>query len=509
MGALKSPFATIFSVGQCNSGNFTGCNASTGVLMAKLEDANFQPSGAEDGQIDLVGFPAGGKAKRFRGIKVRVATPNAVTIRKNYPLINSLSASLQTNSQQKLLNIIIKCVQTQAPNPQGFWSIPFADLKVALNMSTNNRTHIAQVANSMQKIRMHFDIEQEDLNNPKLAWIVCVPTILYERGEILFKINSDIEHLFSKDHRYALMEEREMASLKLQCSVPLYELACQYAGIHHSSLMPWELLRGLIMAREIPKKAETWSGFSERYLIPSIAEVSQQTKYNIELEVIKRGRYIDKVRLIIKPKGSRQEVLSGLSESPAHAQMRGFLEKWPLTNPDILNLFAKHKIEDIQSAYAHTLYRAKFEKYQLKYPHRYFLRTLENSYFKAYPDCARVMGLVFVAAQPSSSKAPAAGAFEDTVTHAQIEEFVFARRKLNVTADIDAMTIEAKHACFKEYNATLKNEKLFLNVGRRNGHGNMVLFQTWFMKKYYGDITPDERDLAKQEILANQNNLTQ
>ncbi|MEQ6436287.1 replication initiation protein [Comamonas sp. w2-DMI] len=477
--------------------------------MANLEDGNLQLSQSEDGQIDLDGFPAGGKAKRYRRIKVRVATPNAVTIRKNYPLINSLSASLQTNSQQKLLNIIIKCVQTQTPNKQGFWSIPFSDLKVALNMSTNNRTHIAQVANSMQKIRMHFDIEQEDLNNPKLAWIVCVPTILYEQGQILFKINSDIEHLFSKDHRYALMEEREMASLRLQCSVPLYELACQYAGIQHSSLMPWELLRGLIMAREIPKKAETWSGFSERYLIPSINEVSQQTKYNIELDVIKRGKFIDKVRLIIKPKGSRQEVLSGLSESQAHAQMRGFLEKWPLTNPDILNLFGKHKIEDIQAAYAHTLYRAKFEKYQLKYPHRYFIRSLENGYYREYPDCAKVMGIVFVTPSPAVAKTQANETnVEDTVTNAQIEEFVMARRKQSAIADLEAMTTEAKHACFKEYNATLTNDKLALNIGRRNGHGNMVLFHTWYIKQYYGEITPDEREMAKQEILANQRNLT-
>lgn len=170
---------------------------------------------------------------------------------------------------------------------------------------------------------MHFDMASKDLKNPKLVWIVFVPTILYESGEVRFKINSDVEHLFLKTIDTRCSKSARWP-LKLQCSVRLYELVCQDAGIQHSALMPWEMLRGLIMAKDIPKKAETWSGFSERYLIPSIHEVSMQTQFNVGTDVIKRGKFVHQVRLLIKLKTTGKK-FSGISETPAHAQMRGFL----------------------------------------------------------------------------------------------------------------------------------------------------------------------------------------
>lgn len=478
--------------------------------MAKdVEAEEFNlPMTDADRQIGLSGFPdpEPDSKKRFRRVNVRAAKARPESIRKNYPLIHSLTATLQTNHQQKLMNMIIKCVQTQERDADGFWSMPFSDLKVALNLNTNNRTHISAVANSMQEIKMHFDMASKDLKNPKLVWIVFVPTILYESGEVRFKINSDVEHLFSKDHRYALLEEREMAALKLQCSVRLYELVCQDAGIQHSALMPWEMLRGLIMAKDIPKKAETWSGFSERYLIPSIHEVSMQTRFNVELDVIKRGKFVHQVRLLIKLKNNRQEVLSGISETPAHAQMRGFLEGWPLPNGDILSLFGKYSIEDIQNAYAHTLYRSKFEKYQLKHPHKYFLRSLEHKYFKDYPDCAKVMGLIFVSAVRNEvdDEVPDArrSNVEDTVTIEDIDRRVMLRRQTELQGMVDGMPAEQRHALFSKYNDTLKDDRFKLNIGRRNRAGSMSMFRHWYGDTVYGAISAEERELAKQAILA-------
>ena len=186
--------------------------------------------------------------------------------------------------------------------------------------------------------------------------------------------------------------------------------------------------------------------------------------------------------------------------------MRGFLEGWPLPNGDILSLFGKYSIEDIQNAYAHTLYRSKFEKYQLKHPHKYFLRSLEHKYFKDYPDCAKVMGLIFVSAVRNEVDDVVPDArrsnVEDTVTIEDIDRRVMLRRQTELQAMVDGMPAEQRHALFSKYNDTLKDDRFKLNIGRRNRAGSMSMFRHWYGETVYGAISAEERELAKQAILA-------
>lgn len=452
----------------------------------------------DDAQLGLVGFPVGGDVRKRR-ITVRQKTVIPVSIRKNFPLINSMSSAIQTNSQQKLLNVIIKCVQTQDRDADGFWTIPFADLKIALNISTNNRTHIADVVESMQQIKLHFNIETKNIDDPKLIWYVFVPTIAYVSGDVKFKVNPDTEHLFSKDHRYAMIDERDMAELKLQCSVRLLELVAQNVGMRQSAIMDWKLLRAYLMAQDFPKKASYWSGFLERYLLPAINEVSIQTQYSVELEVIKRGKQVSAVRLLIEPK-SRQQLISGISDSPAHAQMRVFLEQWPIPPGDILSLFNKYKIEDLQGAYAHTIYRSRFQKYALKMPHRFFLRSLENQHFTDYANAASAVGLVFVKSDRPFD-APGKIVVEDTVTNLDIEKFVTEQRSELIKEEMRVISQSERQKLYAQYNAETKDEKFHLNISNRNRVANLALFRSWYSANMLGDITPDERAIAKETLL--------
>lgn len=463
------------------------------------EDNHLDSSVPDSTQLGFDGFPEGGSTRKRR-ITVRQKAVIPVTIRKNFPLINSMSSAVQTNVQQKLLNIVIKYVQTQERDAQGFWTIPFSELKVALNISTNNRTHIAEVVESMQQIKLHFNIETKDINNPKLIWFVFVPTIAYVDGDVKFKVNPDTEHLFSKEHRYAMIDERDMAELKLQCSVRLLELCAQNAGMRQSAMMDWKLLRAYLMAQDYPKKASHWSGFLERYLLPAINEVSIQTKYNVELEVIKRGNAVHAVRLIIEPK-SRQQLITGISDSAAHAQMRVFLEQWPLPPGDILALFNKYKIEEIQSAYAHTIYRARFAKYALKMPHRFFLRSLENQHYLDYANAAAAVGLVFVQADKKSD-APGKGDIEDTVTNVEIEKFIAEQRSEMIKEEMRVMASPLRQKLYAEYNAATKDEKFHLNIVNRNRVANLAMFRHWYSESKLGAITADERAMAKDALIS-------
>ena len=85
------------------------------------EDNHLDSSVPDSTQLGFDGFPEGGSTRKRR-ITVRQKAVIPVTIRKNFPLINSMSSAVQTNVQQKLLNIVIKYVQTQERDAQGFWT---------------------------------------------------------------------------------------------------------------------------------------------------------------------------------------------------------------------------------------------------------------------------------------------------------------------------------------------------------------------------------------------------
>lgn len=427
--------------------------------------------------------------------------------RKANSLVHHHPKKMMTPLQQKLTNILLRNAQNTEPTRELTWDIQVIDVLRVLKVESRNYDYIEKVILQMMNIKVKWDVlESKGISK---NYSVVFPYTKYLNGVITYEIHEKAAALLTNLESYTSLDMDEEMGLSKSCSIPIYENASRYLGIGHSRWFRWEELRDMVLSStEVPKNAQTWGSFNERYLAPAIKDVNAKTRLIVQLETQKDGRFVRYVRLIT------QKTKSIMNDSALHANSatKGILvdSMRLLDVPDrtISRLLRDYDEEQLKLAIAHTKWRRTATHLRpLVRTAKYFSETLKNRWYEDSPSVSGIglSGELFPPennapdeaenhAQPTNQvvKKKASAKSDKDVGMEKMIQAVRAQRLMNVKIILAELSPAELKSVYAEYNERILTESLHIKVGR-NKAGVLASFHGWYANKTYGaEVTSEE-----------------
>ena len=440
-------------------------------------------------------------------------------------LIHNHPQQVMTPNQQKISNIFLRHVQLHGMSEDLTWEMSKRDLLNILDIDTRNEDHIEKVIEQMMSIKVKWDmLEESGTYSRNIA--VIFPYTKIEGSKITFKVEQMAAHYIATKGSYTLINFDESMRLTMNCSIPLYELASRYLNLGHTRWFKWEHLRDMLLtAKEIPKNAQTWASFNERYLSPAVKDVRAHTSLYVEIETERYGVKVINVRVTMyRNKKLAVEKTALNASSPKQSLLTDGMRLVGLTDLEIKRLMSKNSEEDIEGALHHTRMRiANTKLRKINVPAAFFKRSLKDRLFKDYvgdntigvsQDLFPVLdghnnSEEFVAQVDAAKEKVATRKRSSPVTTTGIEasiqkmhDLVQRQRLLDVKVTLEEMAEAERQVLYSEYNSSIVTEVLHMKKGRVKA-GVLISFQAWYAKQLYGEITDKEivQTMARQKDL--------
>ncbi|KGG87661.1 hypothetical protein P245_19610 [Comamonas thiooxydans] len=433
-------------------------------------------------------------------------------LNKNFRKANSLvhhqPKQVMTPLQQKLTNILLRNAQNSEPIRELTWEIPVLDVLRHLKVESRNYEYIEKVILQMMNIKVKWDVLETKGTSKNYS--VVFPYTKFLNGVITYEIQKDAAALLSNLESYTSLDMDEEMGLSKSCSIPIYENASRYLNIGHSRWFPWQQLRDMVLSStDVPKNAQTWGAFNERYLGPAVKDVNSKTRLMVQIETEKVGRFVRSARLIV------QRAKSSLNDSALNgtSATKGILvdSMRLLEVPDktIGRILRDYDEEQIKLAIAHTKWRRSAT--HLKPLHKsakYFTDTLKNRWYddspvgrgiglsgELFPDpnqTSQDLAPTEAPATVTAAKRNSASKSEKDLGMEKMIQAVKAQRLIDIKLILGELNDKQTLALYADYNATLQTEAMHIKKGR-NKAGVLSSFHHWYAVKTYGEtISPEE-----------------
>ena len=429
--------------------------------------------------------------------------------RKANSLVHHHPKKMMTPLQQKLTNILLRNAQNTEPTRELTWEIQVIDVLRVLKVESRNYEYIEKVILQMMNIKVKWDVlEAKGISK---NYSVVFPYTKYLNGVITYEIHDKAAALLTNLESYTSLDMDEEMGLSKSCSIPIYENASRYIGIGHSRWFKWEELRDMVLSStEVPKNAQTWGAFNERYLGPAIKDVNSKTRLMVQLETEKDGRFVRHVRLTV------QKSKSIMSDSALHANSatKGVLvdSMRLLDVPDrtIAKLLRDYDEEQLKMAIAHTKWRRTVSHLKpLVRTAKYFSDSLKNRWYEDSPVSSGIglSGELFPPdsgttvdadiqnqPEPVPSKKRSSAKSEKDVGMEKMIQAVKNQRLMNVKVILGELSDVELRSAYAEYNSRILTESMHIKPGR-NKAGVMASFHGWYANKTYGQTVSNEEIL--------------
>lgn len=424
-------------------------------------------------------------------------------------LVHNRPHSVLTVTQQKILNILYYHAQQHinSGDSSEYWTIRFKDILEQLNVETRNWTHLNEVIDAMQSIRVKFDALEE--TGVAQHYIVVFPHIKLLNGLITFQIHNVVLKILASSKTYTRFIMEDTLPLTRACSIPLYEFCARYAKLRATRWIHWKLLRSMILAaNDIPKNAETWTKFNKFYLAPAIDDINAQTNLSITLEKQTSGSSVEAVRLIVYRNESALENSSAMSSTVSNKQaIVDSMAAFGIKKTEIQTFLSEYSSEDLSSALVFTKARMERKNLEpLKFPGRFFKTALKEQFYKAdavgvtkplFEDRNNVPQIqvasneltpVGTAATPSRT----VGQTSSDSGRAKLVAAVQTQRLIQVKSILGEMSQGQMLELYEIYNSQIETKALMIHDVKKNKPGVMQSFHSWYTKHLWGEITDAE-----------------
>ncbi|WP_019025520.1 MULTISPECIES: replication initiation protein [unclassified Thioalkalivibrio] len=269
-------------------------------------------------------------------------------LRKHVALVHSNAESLSL-AKRKLTNLFLQEASLSRRNGQGrteegYFRTHTKDIAAVMGVTSRNITWLKNQLRGLQDVALelnllHDDVPELDDNSDKdtesaeakadkgtALWERCIlfPSVRIERnGEVLFRVNPDIEDLVLKPSVYAYINLQEMLALKRKHGQQLYEVLCRFIGTGSTGWVDYSDWLRLFAG---PKKTSApWSWFEKDILIPALEDVAEHTGFKVRVELNQRGRKVTSVRFLFSHKNSGRDALAEIDPSALRALKRAGL----------------------------------------------------------------------------------------------------------------------------------------------------------------------------------------
>lgn len=152
---------------------------------------------------------------------------------------------------------------------------------------------------SDKSIWINIDEDQETL----IRWIEK-PYLNKRSGTIKIRLDEDMKpYLLQLKQNFTSYELIFTLRFRSKYSTRLFELV---SSIHYRTLEEYSREYTINELRRLmgAENYKTWQSFKERALIPAVNEINQYSDKNLTYEIIKRGRAVSGVRLIVSSKNT-------------------------------------------------------------------------------------------------------------------------------------------------------------------------------------------------------------
>ena len=216
----------------------------------------------------------------------------------------------QHKAMNKLFHFALNNEHCATHGTDRVWQIPTKEVLSVMGTDSTNTIYLRKTFEEMSNIKMYSRwFGKRGEGN---AFINIFNMVVMYDGFITYKIDSGVLEILQGSGASTNLNLLEQVDLKRRCSNPLYEIACRYLMIGESKWFSFPELRSNLLAHvHVPKNAQTWGMFNERYLQPAIEEInnSKTKKCSISLDFKRIGRTVDKIKILIKRReGSELEV---------------------------------------------------------------------------------------------------------------------------------------------------------------------------------------------------------
>jgi len=207
---------------------------------------------------------------------------------------------------------IILCLASNiSPTDSDFktYTLPIKEFTKLLGLKgTPKYTELRQITKElMQKV---FEVRI----NKKVIQVAWLSYVAYNESEGTIDIRFDPflrPYLLELKREFTSYKLENVVKLKSSYAIRIYELLKQYEKIQERTF-PIETLRKMLGAEDI---YPAYGNFKQRVLVPAQKELKKKTDISFQIEEIKTGRRVSKIKFVIYPAKKKPEQLSLFEES--------------------------------------------------------------------------------------------------------------------------------------------------------------------------------------------------
>lgn len=180
--------------------------------------------------------------------------------------------------------------------------------------NSNNNLHLKRVIREAQKSAVQVNVI--DSTNPEDDNWVSVPMLGaagIRKGQITFKIPSELRGQLRDPERYSLLSMRVLAGFSSIYSLELYERLSVFKHEGHSPWWHIDEFRGLIKVDGL-KSANDFRYFRRDIIDPAIKQINETSDIDVTLELRRTGRFYSHLRFAISTSRNHQ-LLTSISAS--------------------------------------------------------------------------------------------------------------------------------------------------------------------------------------------------
>lgn len=260
--------------------------------------------------------------KRSGPYRTIEARPTADSLIKPGELVDLVEVTPLTLSDRRIYNLLLENAWDDIDKPV-IHSIGKAKLRGNHNSNDRIGESIERLMSAIVKVKVVGS------GDPKIERVQLLGgNVEYEApdGMLHYEIPARLRRIIKDSTIFARLQKEVMFALSSKYALTLYEMVQKRGNLAFRSSEEFSLgeIRGML---GVPKaKLTTWSNLYNRAIKRAVEEVNQLSDYLVEVEPIKTGRKVTRVRLKWWKKDSREENAVARELSAASVGRRARLE---------------------------------------------------------------------------------------------------------------------------------------------------------------------------------------
>jgi plasmid replication initiation protein len=200
--------------------------------------------------------------------------------------------------EQKIITVLISLVNPIADTQLRSFTFAIKDFTKVIGVKSEKRNReleelTKRLMSKIHEIRFEDGIEQ-------VQWLTYAK-YNYKEGTITLTLNEFLEpYLLDLKREFTSYELKNVSTLKGQYTIRIYELLRQYYNMKNKErTFLLDELRERLGAVDI---YPAYANFKQRVLVPAQRQINQKSDITFEVEEIKKGRSVHRIKFIIHPK---------------------------------------------------------------------------------------------------------------------------------------------------------------------------------------------------------------